>query len=274
MRPAPGGRPITCPYGQEGGAWATGEHGGVDYGCPTGDPVYAMWDGTVTANTWGSAYGTQLVIDHDKLPDGSPGLWAVYAHLSGRDVAAGERVQAGQRIGTSGASGNVSGPHLHVEVQRAAHWQQGNYVNPQPWIDAGDDDMADVLDYDYLEKPGGEQTITRSWCDLDQSGWTPKRKGKEDTFSYFRLRPQFKSGKTAGGLQVRVMREGGDAHAPTTIPVSVDWLEDDGTMPATFLTFELGEEGASTHVELRCVGGLDSAVLTSSRYTTKAVVVG
>ena len=136
MRPAQTSRPVTCPYGKKGSSWATGEHGGIDYGTPTGDPVYAMWGGTVTAASWGSAYGTQLVIDHDTLPDGSPGLWAVYAHLSSKQASAGARVQAGQLIGYSGATGNVSGPHLHVEVQKAATWRQGYYTNPQKWIDA------------------------------------------------------------------------------------------------------------------------------------------
>lgn len=137
MYPARADRPVTTPYGKKGSAWATGEHGGIDYGCPTGDPVYAMWGGTVTSKSWGSAYGTHVVIDHDHLPDGSPGLWAVYAHLSSRSVSSGQRVEAGQQIGKSGATGNVTGPHLHVEVQRDSSWQQGNYVNPQPWVDAG-----------------------------------------------------------------------------------------------------------------------------------------
>jgi hypothetical protein len=273
MRPADPDRGVTCPYGKPGSAWATGEHGGIDYGCPSGDPVYAMWGGTVTGASWGSAYGTQIVIDHDHLPDGSPGLWAVYAHLSGKKVSSGERVNAGQLIGYSGATGNVSGAHLHVEVQRDSQWRSGNYTDPQPWIDAREDEPAvNVYDYDYLEKPGGTQDIGRSWEKLDQSGWTPKRSGIETTFSYFRITPRFKSGKTAGALQARLMRENGDAHAPTTIPIHIDMLEDDGSYPATFQTFELGEDGGSTHVELRCVGGLESASLGSARYTTKTVI--
>jgi hypothetical protein len=95
-----------------------------------------MWGGTVTGANWGSAYGNHVVIDHDRLPDGRPGLWAVYAHLARVDVRAGQRVEAGQRIGVVGSTGNATGPHLHAEVQRAASWASGNHVNPQSWIDA------------------------------------------------------------------------------------------------------------------------------------------
>ena len=158
-------------------------------------------------------------------------------------------------------------------------WSSTGKVDPKDDMDTIRADVAAEMEgggmafkYDYLEKPGGTQTITRSWTDLDQSWWTPPFKGREETFSYFRIRPTFKSGKTAGGVQVRIMREDGDDHAPTTVPVSVDWLEDDGTMPATFLTFEQGETNITTHVELRCVGGLESAELTSSRYTTKTAI--
>jgi len=137
-----------------------------------------------------------------------------------------------------------------------------------------EDEMADVLDYDYLEKPGGTFSVTRSWKDLDQSYWNPPRKGWENTFSYMRVTPKFKSGKTHGALQLQIMRENGDEHAPHTIPIDIDDLQDDGTFPTTFMSWELGEKGGSTKVQIRCVGGLESATLSSSRYTSKAVVAG
>lgn len=169
MKPAPANRPVTCPYGKKGSAWATGEHGGIDYGTPVGDPIYAPWSGTVTGvrtpsgtssgTTWGSAYGGQVVIDFDKLPDGSAGLWGVLAHLSATSVTVGQRVTAGQRIGTSGATGNVSGPHAHFEIQGAKSWQQGNYRNPQPWVDAGAAGGPTVTANIYSDKLGmGEPT--------------------------------------------------------------------------------------------------------------------
>ena len=147
---------ITTPYGKPGSWWATGEHGGADFGCPTGSPVYAMWSGQVLSPTWGSAYGTQCVIRHDPLPDGTPSRCAVYAHLLTTSVDVGQRVTAGQHIGTSDNTGNSSGAHLHVEVQPGPGWQSGTYIDPQPWLDAGaepapeDTDMARFVYVDQV----------------------------------------------------------------------------------------------------------------------------
>jgi hypothetical protein len=134
--PVPPGTPVTCPYGEKGSSWATGEHGGIDYGAGRGTPVYAPWGGTITGASWGSAYGTHVVIDFDKLPDGSPGLWGVIAHLDTRVKNSG-RIEAGEKIGTMGDSGNAQGVHTHFEIQPQSHWVQGSYRNPQPWINAG-----------------------------------------------------------------------------------------------------------------------------------------
>jgi hypothetical protein len=101
----------------------------------SGATVVAPWGGTVTGAHWGSAYGNHVVIDFDRLPDGSPGLWGVLAHLARVDAAPG-RIEAGQRVGVAGSSGNATGPHLHFEVQRDARWKSGNHVDPGPWIDA------------------------------------------------------------------------------------------------------------------------------------------
>ena len=135
VNPVPG-RPVTTPYGRAGN-WSGGRHGGADWAAPTGTPVVAAWSGTVTGASWGSAFGTQVVVDQDPLPDGSPGLWAVYAHLSESAVRPGQRIKAGQRIGAVGATGNATGPHLHYEVQRAAGWRSGNHADPAPWLAAG-----------------------------------------------------------------------------------------------------------------------------------------
>jgi hypothetical protein len=268
----PASRNITTPYGAKGSAWATGEHGGVDYGCPTGDPVHAMWAGTITGTSWGSAYGTQLVIDHDPLPNGDPGLWAVYAHLQSKVRSSG-RVEAGELIAHSGATGNVSGPHLHVEVQRAASWKQGNYVDPQPWIDAGGTvSSGGNYDYNYLGKPGGTFTVTRSYKDLDDSEWSPPRTGWEHTQVYLNVKPHFKAGKTHGAIRVRVMRENDDSTGHDTLPIDIDDLDADGRLMLRYYYWEAGGAGDSTVVQLMCVGGLESAEI-GTRYTKRAVVV-
>ncbi len=138
MRPVPGR--VTVPYWERGTLWAGGHHRGIDFAAATGTPVVAPWSGLVTGESWGPAYGNHVVIDFDRLPDGSVGLWGVLAHLHTKTVKPGDRVTAGQVIGTSGATGNVTGPHLHFEIQTGPRWRvfQSPDVsrNPQPWIDA------------------------------------------------------------------------------------------------------------------------------------------
>lgn len=268
MRPADPSRGVTCPYGYEGSAWATGEHGGIDYGCPKGDPVYAMWGGTVTGHSWGSAYGTQLVIDHDKLPNGDPGLWAVYAHLTGVYVGAGDRVEAGQQIGTSGATGNASGPHLHVEVQRAEYWQQGNYVNPQPWIDAGAD-MGGTYDYDYTGKPEGTLSVGRDYKYLDIDEWDPPKAGLELVMTYLNCSGFVFDSERPGRIRVCFERNTEDSDRfgyqdYTVVPGVPELL-------ITHATFEQGD-GTRTWVMMRCMDGLAS-MKVGTRYAKRAVVI-
>ncbi len=90
----------------------------------TGTPVYAVGPGTVRATTCGDGFGNQVVVRH---PDG---YFTQYAHLSRIDVRAGKRVKAGQRLGLSGATGNVTGPHLHFEVRITPYL--GSSVPPLP----------------------------------------------------------------------------------------------------------------------------------------------
>ena len=156
MHPCSG--PIGTPYGARGSHWSGGIHKGVDFPVPSGTSVLAPWSGVVTANQWGSAFGTHLVIDCDHLPDGSPGLWVALCHLSRKLAAPGTRVAAGQLVARSGATGNATGPHLHMEVQRGAHWDPDGHTDPQPWLDARPGGGAGV----YLAKLRYGQTDSDS----------------------------------------------------------------------------------------------------------------
>ncbi|MCR6629823.1 MAG: M23 family metallopeptidase [Magnetospirillum sp.] len=87
---------------------ARAPHSGTDVAAPTGAPVHAVADGVVTlAHPDLFFTGATVMIDHGL------GLQSVYAHLSRLDVAEGAHVTRGQLIGTVGASGRATGPHLH-----------------------------------------------------------------------------------------------------------------------------------------------------------------
>ncbi|MBM2292848.1 peptidoglycan DD-metalloendopeptidase family protein [Sulfitobacter pseudonitzschiae] len=103
-------------------------HKGVDFAAPTGTPLYATADGVVTHAGWSNGYGRLVKIQHDF------GIETRYAHMSQLRVKVGQRVSRGDRIGDMGASGRVTGVHLHYEVRVG-----GKAVNPMIYIKAAND---------------------------------------------------------------------------------------------------------------------------------------
>uniref|UniRef100_UPI00403FCF54 M23 family metallopeptidase n=1 Tax=Streptomyces sp. SS7 TaxID=3108485 RepID=UPI00403FCF54 len=120
------GATIGTGYHVAGSMWSSGYHTGVDFVVPTGTSLKAVAAGTVVSAGWGGAYGNQVVI---KLADG---YYAQYAHLSQLSVSAGQTVTAGQQIGLSGATGNVTGPHLHFEIRTTPDY--GSDVDPVGYL--------------------------------------------------------------------------------------------------------------------------------------------
>ena len=114
---------ITTRYKKLGKMWSKGYHTGVDFAVPQGTEVIAVADGKIENANWGKSYGTQAV---QKVAGG----WVIYAHLSKLDVKAGDVVKAGQRIGSSGNTGNSSGPHLHFEMRDNIRWSAGKDLDP------------------------------------------------------------------------------------------------------------------------------------------------
>ncbi|MEU7057330.1 transglycosylase family protein [Streptomyces sp. NPDC046197] len=126
---APVSGPVGTPYHAVGAHWSKGYHTGVDFEVPTGTSVQAVEAGRVVDAGWGGAYGYQVVIRH------ADGHYTQYGHLSAISVRAGQTVAAGRRIGRSGATGNVTGPHLHFEVRTGPGF--GTDIDPVAYLRAG-----------------------------------------------------------------------------------------------------------------------------------------
>jgi murein DD-endopeptidase MepM/ murein hydrolase activator NlpD len=94
-------------------------HNGVDLAAPTGTPVYAVAPGVVTTVGYTDINGNWIKVDHGE------GYATAYLHLSRTDVARGAQVVAGQQLGAVGATGRVTGPHLHFIL-----YKDGQEVDP------------------------------------------------------------------------------------------------------------------------------------------------
>lgn len=101
---------LTGEFGDVSGLWSS-VHTGLDFATAEGSPLRAVQDGVVVSTGYDGAYGTKTVL---RLTDGTE-LW--YCHQSAVTVAPGQRVAAGEVIGYVGSTGNVTGPHLHLEVR-------------------------------------------------------------------------------------------------------------------------------------------------------------
>jgi len=122
LSPVVGGYQLSARFGQRGGMWSTGWHTGLDFVVPTGTPIRAAASGTIINSGWAGAYGNRIEVDCGN------GYIVTYNHLSRIEISSGS-VKAGQEIARSGATGNITGPHLHFEVL-----YNGNFVNPAVWL--------------------------------------------------------------------------------------------------------------------------------------------
>ncbi|OQQ19355.1 peptidase [Streptomyces sp. M41(2017)] len=120
------GAVIGTNYKVAGSMWSSGYHTGTDFVVPTGTTIKSIAAGTVVSAGWGGAYGNQVVIQH------ADGRYSQYAHMSSLSVSAGQTVTEGQQIGLSGATGNVTGPHLHFEIRTTPDY--GSDIDPVAYL--------------------------------------------------------------------------------------------------------------------------------------------
>ncbi|MFD7340767.1 peptidoglycan DD-metalloendopeptidase family protein [Streptomyces violascens] len=146
---------FTAEFGQSGGRWSAG-HTGIDLAAPSGVRFYAPADGKVIFVGDGGAYGNLTKIEH------AGGVQTWYAHQSTFGTRVGMEVKRGEYIGNVGATGNVTGAHLHWEVRlpgvRDPHRPGQNNgpgpVNPKDWMSGkttasptyGNDQYAEAQD--------------------------------------------------------------------------------------------------------------------------------
>jgi murein DD-endopeptidase MepM/ murein hydrolase activator NlpD len=108
--------PVSSEFGGRSSPYGRGYefHPGLDIRATSGTPVTATGGGIVVFAGRMSGYGNMVVVDHGFE------LKTVYAHLSAVYTDVGQRVQAGEVVGTVGQTGRATGPHLHYEVRVGA----------------------------------------------------------------------------------------------------------------------------------------------------------
>lgn len=101
---------LSATFGLSSYLWST-VHTGLDFAAPSGTPLVAVANGTITETGFDGSYGEKTVLT---LEDGTE-IW--YCHQSSINVTVGQTVAGGDVIGAVGSTGNSTGPHLHLEVR-------------------------------------------------------------------------------------------------------------------------------------------------------------
>jgi murein DD-endopeptidase MepM/ murein hydrolase activator NlpD len=145
--------PISQPFGAHPLDYARFEqagHNGVDFACPTGQPVLAAAPGKVIrAGTDPSGYGLYVLAEHFLY---GMRIHTLYAHLNRLNVHPGQGLRGGQSVGLSGNTGNSTGPHLHFELRTPDQPNPGYPQNARDPLPALASDPA-------LEENSGQATV-------------------------------------------------------------------------------------------------------------------
>ncbi|NIP92993.1 MAG: M23 family metallopeptidase [Akkermansiaceae bacterium] len=145
-RPVSGGR-ITQRFGApapRGITYARGFKNGMSFAAPAGSPVQAAGSGQVVRVASGGAYGNRVEIAHNGK------IWTLYAHMANTFVRPGDRVSAGQTIGTVGSTGQTTGAHLHFELRTGTN-EYNRAVDPQPYLNMNTTPSSYIRDFSFAE---------------------------------------------------------------------------------------------------------------------------
>ena len=119
---------ITCEYKRKNTGslkWAAGFHTGIDL--VGDDTIYGTCDGTVTKIGWDNSYGNYITV---KAPDGK---YHWFCHLSKVTCNEGQKISRTTKIGIMGATGNVTGKHLHFEIRNSSN-KYGDNSDPASYM--------------------------------------------------------------------------------------------------------------------------------------------
>lgn len=255
-----------------GPRWGT-HHRGVDFGRDGGSggqPVYAAQGGTVVYAGAASGFGGPdpagwVVIDH---PTADGAGTTVYGHVI-REVAVGQRVEAGQRIARinpdSGSNGGVA-PHLHFEVHPTV-WAQGSQIDPEPWLAWANQDDREAGDLFFgvdisnhqngfsLERAMGEG-FDFAFIKATEGTW------KDPVFDSHRREAEaigllyaayvYVRGETSAEEHARALDE---VVGDPTVPVALDIEANSGTNPAHWRNIAQALERKGYRVALSYIPG-------------------
>ncbi|NQX81541.1 MAG: M23 family metallopeptidase [Flavobacteriaceae bacterium] len=119
-------------------------HKGIDLKASVGTDVYSMFDGEVIKAVSGigcdkyKALGNKILIKstHAEHQKGTGSIWIYYAHLTDVDVKVGDKIEQGDKIGTTGKTGNackVINKHLHIQIYKDSY-KDSSRVSPDTYI--------------------------------------------------------------------------------------------------------------------------------------------
>lgn len=141
---------LSSPFGYRRGIF----HSGLDVSAAEGDPIMACADGRVVFTGSRKAYrryGLAVLLDHGR------NVYTHYAHMNRILVRKGQKVEAGEQIGTVGNTGRSSGPHLHLEVRVGSQ-----FYNPLAYFPSGELKRIEVAK-SFSETPMGPVSSRRKF---------------------------------------------------------------------------------------------------------------